>query len=353
MSFALSDELESLRREAERFAADTLAPQSRQAERAGRWGDDVLAVLRRLGLCEIDLCERLGGAAAGCLAKTVLLETLAVGDAGGLLAASQPGLAAGALEACPDAALAAAVARACLGGEAQAPLVVRDPEAPGSPRLAWAPSWPALRWAWLSEADTLRLVAIERGVEPTAALAFHASGGASVPLGACRELGAWSLAPGAGAALRGRARLQTAAIALGVAQSAFAATVAYATERIVFGKPVAHHQGNAFELAAAATQLHGARLLVREAAASFDRAAPDAGFWATQAWLQTLDAAVTLSDLGIQLLGGHGFLVDHLAEKRFREVRMLALLVGGRDAAEADAAACVLAVRDPLELAAP
>ena len=55
----------------------------------------------------------------------------------------------------------------------------------------------------------------------------------------------------------------------------------------------------------------------------------------------------------VRTLGGHGFLVDHLAEKRFREVRMLALLVGGRDAAEADVAASVLAVRDPLELAGP
>ena len=37
-----------------------------------------------------------------------------------------------------------------------------------------------------------------------------------------------------------------------------------------------------------------------------------------------MDAAAAVTDLGIQLLGGHGFLVDHIAEKRFREVRMLA-----------------------------
>ena len=55
-----------------------------------------------------------------------------------------------------------------------------------------------------------------------------------------------------------------------------------------------------------------------------------------------------MTDAGIQLLGGHGFLVDHLAEKRFREARMLGLLAGGRDAAEADVAGVVLDVPDPL-----
>ena len=51
---------------------------------------------------------------------------------------------------------------------------------------------------------------------------------------------------------------------------------------------------------------------------------------------------------GIQLLGGHGFIVDHLAEKRFREARMATMLAGARDAAELDVAAFVLDVEDPL-----
>jgi alkylation response protein AidB-like acyl-CoA dehydrogenase len=97
----------------------------------------------------------------------------------------------------------------------------------------------------------------------------------------------------------------------------------------------------------AATELHGARLIVREAARAFDAGERHAGFWATQAWLSALAAAAQITDLGVQLLGGHGFLVDHLAEKRFREARMLALLHGGRDAAEADLAAMVLDVPHP------
>jgi len=144
------------------------------------------------------------------------------------------------------------------------------------------------------------------------------------------------------------ARLWAAAVAVGIGQAALDATIAYTVDRVVFGKPVAHHQGNAFDLAAAAAGVHGARLVVRDAAAGFDRGDRHAGFWATQAWLETMDAAFAVTNLGIQLLGGHGFLVDHLAEKRFREARMLALLAGGRDAAELDVAAEVLDVPDPL-----
>jgi alkylation response protein AidB-like acyl-CoA dehydrogenase len=111
---------------------------------------------------------------------------------------------------------------------------------------------------------------------------------------------------------------------------------------------VAHHQGNAFELAALATGVHGARLAVRDAAAAYDRGELFAGFWATQAWRTAVDAAIAMTDAGIQLLGGHGFLLDHLAEKRFREARMLGLLAGGRDAADADSASAVLDVTDAI-----
>src|SRR5262249_37047113 len=229
----------------------------------------------------------------------------------------------------PDAELARGIADECLAGRAGCALCVADPEAPAPRELAWAPAWPAARWVFVSRGESLELLEPVHAPRPVRALAVAASGGVSRSLEGARSAGRWKLEPGAALALRGRARLWCAAVALGVGQSAFDATVSYTRDRVVFGKPVAHHQGNAFELAVAATQLQGARLLVRDAASSFDRGATHAGFWATQAWLAAVEAAVAVTDLGVQLLGGHGFLVDHLAEKRFREARMLALLAGG------------------------
>jgi alkylation response protein AidB-like acyl-CoA dehydrogenase len=344
---ALSDELEQLRETAARFAREELAPAARRAEREG-WPASVHAVLERFALRGLDLPDALGGEEGGCLAKTVLLEALASGDAGGLPAADPLGSCAGALLACPNAELARSIAGAGIEGNARSALVVADAEIPGELRIEWTPARPPLRWAWVSEGDVLRLIEVTSAAEPAHVLAFQASGGVSVALAGSPLLGEWKLAPGEGVSVRGRARLWGAAVAVGIAQAAFDATVAYTTERIVFGKPVAHHQGNAFDLAVGITQLHGARLLLRFAAAAYDRAETHAGYWATQAWIACMDAAGTITDMGIQLLGGHGFLVDHLAEKRFREVRMLALLAGARDAADTDVAAHALDVPHPI-----
>ena len=342
--FALSPELEELEAAAERLARSELEPNVRESEGAGRWSDTVLAVLDGFPLGGLDVPGRIGGAGAGALAKAVLLETLAKADASGLVAADRPGPCIGAVLACPDDALVAEV----LGSyeSSQGAFTVVDVEL-GSAGPAWAPGWPDLRWVWVSEGDELRLHEVNGPVEQVKVLAFQASGGVSVDFSATELRGRWPLSPSASLGVRARARLWGAAVGVGVAQAALDETIEYTTERVVFGKPVAHHQGNAFDLAAVAARVHAARLVVRDAAASFDREETDAAFWATQAWLETMEAAFAATNLGIQLLGGHGFLVDHLAEKRFREARHLAMLGGGRDSAELDVAAWTLDIRDP------
>ena len=345
--FELAPELEELRAAAERLGRHELATEVREHEAAGRWPAPVLAVLDGFPLGGLDLPEALGGVGAGVLAKAVVLEALATADAGGLVAADRPGLAAGAVVACPDRALAAEVVAACLDGSAHCAFTVVDPDR-RTPLLEWAPGWPALRWVWAMEGDTLRLLEVTDAPAPVTSLAFQASGGVGLALADTVERARWELSPWTALTVRARARSWTAAVAIGVAGAALADTIAYTTERVVFGKPVAHHQGNAFDLAHAAARLHGARLAVRDAAAAFDGEEPDAAFWATQAWLEAVDAAHLATNLGIQLLGGHGFIVDHLAEKRFREARMLTMLAGARDAAELDVATFVLDVDDPL-----
>ena len=345
--FELAPELDELREAAERLGRTELAPDVRMHEAAGRWPASALAVLDGFPLGGLDLPEALGGVDAGVLAKVVVLEALAGADAGGLAAADRPGIAAGAVVACPDRMLAAEVAAACLDGSAHCAFTVVDADR-RTPQLEWAPGWPALRWVWAMEGDTLRLLDVTGSPAPVTALAFQASGGVGLALADTVERGRWELAPWTALTVRARARLWTAAVAIGVAGAALADTIAYTTERVVFGKPVAHHQGNAFDLAHAAARVHGARLAVRHAAAAFDGEEPDAAFWATQAWLEVVEAAYLATNLGIQLLGGHGFIVDHLAEKRFREARMLTMLAGARDAAELDVAAFVLDVDDAL-----
>jgi alkylation response protein AidB-like acyl-CoA dehydrogenase len=306
ISFELPEEVVELCAAAHRLAEEELRPNVREFERKGQWPPKVLRVLEGFSMEELDMT-----------ARVALLETLARGDAGGLPGAD------------PIA------------------VVVADADAGPPVRIEWAPSTAPRQW-WVSRGTSMRLVEVVAEPEPVQALAFHASGGVTISLEGAAVLEERELPLSEAVAVRGRARLWLAAVAVGVAQDALDATLAYTTERVVFGKPVAYHQGNAFELAGLATNLHGSRLAVRDAAARFDGGDPYAGFWATQAWLTAVDMAVAVTDAGVQLLGGHGFLVDHLAEKRFREARMLGLLAGGRDAAEADIASLVLEVPDPL-----
>ena len=345
--FALVPEVDELRAAAARLARDALQPNIRASEAAGRWPADVLAVLDGFPLAGLDLPAHLGGVDAGCFAKVVVLETLAHADAGGLAAADRVGPSAGALVACPDPSLAGDVAASCLSGVAGSAFTVVDPEV-RSRGVDCAPGWPAVQWAWAMAGDTLRLHEVTGAPQPAPALAFQASGSVSIPWDETTLRGSWALSPRDALTVRGRARLWGAAVAVGVAQAALDDTIAYTLERVVFGKPVAHHQANAFDLAHAAARVHAARLVVRDAAGSFDRHEPDAGFWATQAWLETREAAFTMTNLGIQLLGGHGFIVDHLAEKRFREARHLAMAAGGLDSAEFDVAAHTVDVPDAL-----
>src|SRR6185503_1996985 len=70
-----------------------------------------------------------------------------------------------------------------------------------------------------------------------------------------------------------RSRPAVGAQAVGIAQAALDASIAYARERQQFGQPIAAFQGIQFMLADMAMQVHASRLMVYHAAALVDRGA--------------------------------------------------------------------------------
>jgi acyl-CoA dehydrogenase len=74
-----------------------------------------------------------------------------------------------------------------------------------------------------------------------------------------------------------RFRATVGAAAVGFARRALDEAVRFAQERVQFGRPIAEFEGIQFKLAEMATLLDAARLLVRRAAASADRAAGEGG----------------------------------------------------------------------------
>jgi alkylation response protein AidB-like acyl-CoA dehydrogenase len=111
---------------------------------------------------------------------------------------------------------------------------------------------------------------------------------------------------------------------------------------VAFGKPIAHHQGLAFQLADAATQIQAAQLLL-EASAGCSTLTANAHRFADE-------VSHSVCERSVQVLGGHGYLYDHRVEKRMRDSRAVAALFGGSILSGHDAAAGILSLSDPLEL---
>jgi alkylation response protein AidB-like acyl-CoA dehydrogenase len=110
-----------------------------------------------------------------------------------------------------------------------------------------------------------------------------------------------------------RARIAQAAMAVGVAQASLDYAVDYAKDREVFGVKVAQKQAIAFMLADMAIEIESARLLAWEAAWLIDEGQEHVREVAL-ANRFAAEAVMTVTDNGIQVLGGHGFIRDHPVE---------------------------------------
>jgi alkylation response protein AidB-like acyl-CoA dehydrogenase len=118
-----------------------------------------------------------------------------------------------------------------------------------------------------------------------------------------------------------RGRIVIGAMALGLAEGAFARSLQYAKERKTFGREIANHQGVAFKLADMAVQVEAARHLIyhaarrKDAGLSFAREAAMAKLFASEMAMRvTADA--------IQIHGGYGFTREYHVERMFRDAKL-------------------------------
>ena len=118
-----------------------------------------------------------------------------------------------------------------------------------------------------------------------------------------------------------RGRISIAALALGMAQGAYEASLAYAKQRRQFGKPIAEFQAIQWKLADMATEIEAARLLTRQAAEVADRGCSVTREGA-MAKLYAGEAAVRVANEAVQIHGGYGFIKDYPVEKFYRDVKL-------------------------------
>lgn len=116
-------------------------------------------------------------------------------------------------------------------------------------------------------------------------------------------------------------RILVASEALGTGKVALRRAVAYANERVVFGRPIGQNQAVSFPLAEAYARLHAAELAIREASWRYDQGLP-CGEHANQAKWLAADAAFAAADQAVQTHGGFGYAKEYDVERYWREARL-------------------------------
>ncbi len=122
-------------------------------------------------------------------------------------------------------------------------------------------------------------------------------------------------------------RIGIAAQALGIAQAALDASVAYAKERVQFGKPIADLQAIQWMIADMATEIDAARLLVYRAASCIDNDRP----YSTEGAMAKLFASETATRVAgkaIQIHGGYGYTESYPVERNWRDAKITEIYEG-------------------------
>jgi alkylation response protein AidB-like acyl-CoA dehydrogenase len=119
-------------------------------------------------------------------------------------------------------------------------------------------------------------------------------------------------------------RIGIGAMAIGLAQAAFEAASAYATERTAFGKPIGAYESISNMIADMAMGLEAARMMVYSAAWLKDQGRPYSKQAAMAKLFASEMAEKTCRD-AIQVFGGYGYSQEFPVERIYRDVRLLTI----------------------------
>lgn len=116
--------------------------------------------------------------------------------------------------------------------------------------------------------------------------------------------------------------------AVGIAQGALDAAIAYVKERKQFGKSISSFQGVEFMIADMAMNLEAARLMVYTSAARAERGEKNLGFISSASKCFASDVAMQVTTDAVQLFGGAGYTRDFPVERMMRDAKITQIYEG-------------------------
>ena len=119
-------------------------------------------------------------------------------------------------------------------------------------------------------------------------------------------------------------RISVSAMGVGLAQGALDEALAYAKERVAFGKPISKYQAIQAKLADISTEIEAARLLTYKAAREKDQGR-NFSLTAAQAKLKTGRLAVRAAEEAVQIHGGYGYIEEYPVCRFYRDAKILTI----------------------------
>lgn len=126
-----------------------------------------------------------------------------------------------------------------------------------------------------------------------------------------------------------KSRLFCASQAVGIAQGALDQAIAYARQRVQFGKPIAALVPLQFMVADMAAAIESSRLLAHKAANLFDEDETErAATFAAMAKCMASDTAMRVTTDAVQIMGGYGYMKDYPVERMMRDAKLTQIYTG-------------------------
>jgi alkylation response protein AidB-like acyl-CoA dehydrogenase len=119
-----------------------------------------------------------------------------------------------------------------------------------------------------------------------------------------------------------------AAQAVGLAQGALDQAIAYAKERIQFGKPISNFQGINWMVAEMASKIEAARALTYQAADMIDIKGSRKSYMSACAKMMASDVAMEVTTKALQIAGGYGYMTEFPFERMMRDAKITQIYEG-------------------------
>jgi alkylation response protein AidB-like acyl-CoA dehydrogenase len=369
MDFSLTDDQRLIQETVRRFMEAEVRPSIRARDREEKFAGDELRKLGELGCCGMLISESWGGAGADTISYTLMLEEVARVDAAMAVALSVTNsLAAVAVFIYGTETQQQRYLRLLAQGEILGAFCLTEPQA-GSDAASIATS-AARRGkmyrlngtkSWVTNGGEAALYVVFAKTEPSAGakgvtaflvepsfpgfrvaryedkMGLRTSRSAEIALTDCEvpeenRLGEEGQGLKIALELLDGGRVGIAAQAVGIAQGALEASVAYAKQRRAFGKTIGDFQAVQWMLADMLTEIQAARGLVHNAAwlrdMSLASGAKRAGPYASRAKLYAGEMVNRVVYKAVQIHGSMGYSRESDVERMYRDARVITIYEG-------------------------